>query len=176
LFRHHHPSQVCPPVKSFATRHLMVQADSAKHYLALLRPLAPDRPPLEAQALRQDNRAVGLVVKGGKVNDVLFFNRETFVSQTDGIRFEGRYGGVVRRAGKLQLFLLAGRLLEAEGFRIVTTPSGLPGGEPAVALEVKPESVEMTAEGSGRVEIHGLATPAIFELTGNRITVSLDRG
>jgi hypothetical protein len=111
---------------------------------------------------------VGLVVEGENIHDLIFLSREAFTTEIEGARFEGRYGAVIRREGSLQLHLLAGTVLEADGIRI--TSHG-----PAVRLEIKSGLVEMTAEGTGRVEIRGLAKPLDFELSGNRINLSLGR-
>ena len=155
-----------PPEESFATRHLMVRAMAPTHYLAVLRPLPGQQKPVEARALSHQDRTIGVAVKGEGIDDLIFLGRDTIVTEVGDVRFEGRYGAVLRRPDQLQLFLLAGASLEAGGFRI--TSDG-----PAVRLEIKGASVELTIEGTGRVDIHGLPAPARFELAGERLTARL---
>ncbi len=167
-FKEDHRNVLRPADECFSTRHLMVRAEKPDHYLAILRPLTASRKPAEAKALTQAGRTIGAAITGEGIDDLVFVNREAFAFVTAAVRFEGRYGAVLRRAGSVQLFLLAGTVLEAEGFRITS-------GGPTVRMEVLASTVEITAEGSGRIEIRGFAAPVLLELSGNRITISLGR-
>ena len=157
------------PEESFATLHLMVQAEAPSHYLAILRPLTDGRKPVEARALAHEGRTIGVGVKGENIDDLIFLSRDILSANVDNVRFEGRYGAVLRRADRVQLFLLAGTLLQAEGFRIASDG-------PTVRLEIRAEGAALTMEGTGRVEIEGLPAHVVYTLTGGRITVDLGRG
>jgi hypothetical protein len=168
LFKEHHSPVLRPANECFATRHLMVRAEKPDCYLAILRPLIETRKPARAEALVQGDRIIGARIKAEGIDDLIFSSRETFAYTTDGVHFEGKYGAFLRRAQSVQLFLLAGVSLAAEGFRI--TSKG-----PVVRLEVFASHIEITSEGSGRFEIEGLGAPRSFELVNDRIETSLRR-
>ncbi len=68
--------------ESFATRHLMVQANHPSYYLAILRPLTSNRKPIRSHALTQNGLTCGLVVEGDGINDLHFFHRDSFSIET----------------------------------------------------------------------------------------------
>ena len=150
-----------PAAESFATRHLMVQATSPTHYLAVLRPLADGRGKVEARALSCDGRNAGVAVRGENIDDHIFLGRDSFSLTTDGVHFDGRYGAVLRRADVTHLSLLAGTSLQAAGLRLVSDG-------PSIHLEIKSGHVELIAEGAGHVEIHGLPQVVRLDLEGPR--------
>jgi len=157
------------PEQSFAMSHLMVRAAAPERYLAVLRPLHRGKPPLQARVLRgQSGCWAGTTIQGSGIDDHLFLGRETMIFSESGLTFTGRYGAVIRRPESQQLFLLAGTLLESDGILIVSDG-------PTVAIRLDSQRAEITAEGRGRIEIMGFASPIIWELAGERKTTSLKR-
>jgi hypothetical protein len=161
-YRERHRNMIRPQDECFAMSHLMVRSEQTDHYLAIVRPLTGNRRPVEARSLRVGGCTVGVAVEGEGIDDLVFLNREVFTYEMEGIRFQGRYGAVLRREASVQLYLLAGSVLEADGFCIR-------GSGAAVRLEAKADMVEITAEGFGRVEILGMESPLIFEVSGDRM-------
>jgi hypothetical protein len=164
----HRRNVIRPSEECFATHHLMVHGAAPRYYLAVLRPLAGDRQPVKSTSVTSGGKTLGVAVQGEDMDDVIFLSRDAFDTEFNGVRFAGRYGAVLRRPGMLQLDLLAGETLVVDGIRIVSNG-------PSVHLEIKPDGAEMIAEGSGRLEIHGLGKPAIFTVNGNRTTARLKR-
>lgn len=159
-----------PPEQCFAMRHLRLSGGRGRtHYLALLRPLTGDRAPLAAELLTGAPRPPGVRVRAPGVDDTLFLARaEQEVAAANGVRFHGRYGAVLRRAGgRTTLALLAGRSLAADGLRIESDG-------PAALLERDPDGCTLTFEGTGRGRVCGLRnTPLEFTTSGERRQVRL---
>jgi len=161
-------NMVRPPGECFAMKHLCVRADNPAHYLAVLRPLGQNRSPLAAREIRAGGRNSGVALAGTNVRDHIFLSRETVLQETGGVRFEGRYGATVRRGDHLQINLLSGSSLEADGIRILSNG-------PAVQLSVTTAGATLHAQGSGRFEIHGWGRPLTMELQGEALSTTLAR-
>jgi hypothetical protein len=135
-----------PAAECFAMRHLKVTGRDPQFYLAVLRPLPRGRTPVQATVL--DN-GVGVSVKDGKgLDDALFFSRKGCLFREGDLRFDGQYGAVLKRSDRLDLVLLAGRELQAAGYRVSSTG-------PAVHLRIAQGHAEVIAEGAGRVVVEG---------------------
>ena len=164
-----HPRNVVrPPDECFAMKHVMVRAERPNHYLAVLRPVSGNRPPLAARALLQGNRSAGVAIVGTNVDDHIFLNRESTIVESGGMSFNGRYGAVVRRPNNLRLSLLSGSRLKVDEISILSHG-------PAVHLSIKPGGVELKAQGQGRFEVKGFGRPAVFELRGDTLSTVLNR-
>lgn len=87
--------------QSFTLRHLRLSTPAPRGIVAILRPLAAGQTPVSAHALRQNGRIVGVRVQGERIDDTLFFARQLLDWNDDGVRFEGRYGAFLRRAGQV---------------------------------------------------------------------------
>jgi hypothetical protein len=145
--------------QSFAMRHVQLKADKPDHYLAVIRPLPKGKGVLTSRELRHEGRVRGVHVEGDAISDDILLSREPFTFEQNGVRFQGRYGTVVNRAGGLQLALLAGSLLEANGTRIESTG-------PAVHLTLGGGKAEVVAEGQGTVTISHAGKTSSFAVNG----------
>ena len=152
-----------PPERTFAMRHLALQADSPDHYLAVLRPLKPGHAPVAARLLDSGGAAYGVCVTGEGIDDTIFLARGGTRLAGPDAAFDGRYGAVIRRPASLELALLDGHHIEAGGVRIASTG-------PAVYLKRSDGQIEAAAEGTGTVEISGAGSPLKLELDGGRTT------
>jgi len=130
----------------FIMRHLQLTGDKADHYLAVLRPLSTGKQPVQANELHKDGKTIGVRVEGAGIDDTLFLSRNVVTFAENGVLFEGRYGTVIRRAAGVEIALLAGNLLEAEGLRVES--SG-----PAVFVIAGSTSTEIVAEGEGSIKV-----------------------
>ena len=94
-----------PTAECFAMRHLMLTGKAPRFYLAVLRPLSRGRQPLRATVLAN---GAGVHVVGAGIDDYLFFSRQPREFTAGPIRFAGRYGAVLRRAGGPQTVVIDG--------------------------------------------------------------------
>jgi len=111
-----------------AMRHLRLDATSPAGVLAVLRPLAPGKAPLEVTAIRHDGRLIGCRIAGDGLDDTILLTRRTTTWASDGIHFHGRAAAILRRPDGPRARLLAGQSLEV-------TPAGGPG---PVAARIEP--------------------------------------
>jgi len=130
----------------FGMRHLQLTGDKADHYLAVLRPLSAGKHPVRAHELRRDGNTFGVRIESEEIDDTLFLSRDTFNFVENGVRFEGRYGTIIKRAAGTEIALLAGSVIEAGGIRVRS--SG-----PAVFVTVGAQATEIVAEGDGSIEV-----------------------
>jgi len=101
------------PDESFAMRHLQLTGDQPDHYLAVLRPLTAGKGPVNASALTHEGRTIGVRVWNEEIDDLLFFNWDGMDYAQEDVRFEGRYGAVLRRPGGTHYILLDGTHVDA---------------------------------------------------------------
>jgi hypothetical protein len=148
-----------PKEKSFTMRHVQLRADQPDHYLAVIRPLPKGKGVLRSRTIRLDGRVRGVHVEGDGIRDDIFLARAPFAFEQNGVRFQGRYGTVIHRPGQLQLSLLAGSLLEADGTRIESTG-------PSVYLAIRDGVTELAAEGSGTVTVIRAGKTDTFAVNG----------
>jgi len=133
------PNTVC-------MRHVQLTGDKPDHYLAVLRPLSKGKKPVRAQEIRRDGSTYALQVEGDGIDDLIFSNRQELDLVEAGVKFQGRYGAVLKRGAAVQLALLAGSAIEAHG--IALHSSG-----PAAFVSVGASSMEVAAEGDGVIQI-----------------------
>jgi len=143
----------------FGMRHLQLTGDKPDHYLAVMRPLSSGKTAVRSRLFKQDGRVLGVHVEGDGIQDDIFLSRDNFKLSKDGVDFEGRYGTVLRRVGRVELALLSGSLLSAEGARIES--SGV-----AAFLTIAGNSCDLVAEGNGTVTITRKETTLHFEVNG----------
>lgn len=135
------------PETCFAMRHLHLTGRDPRFYLAILRPLASGRRPVEARAMEA---GLGTRVTGDGIDDDLFLSRTSRQIRRGGLRFDGRYAAILRRPEVLHLTLLDGHTLETDGHSIESTG-------PAVHMEIRGPRTTVRAEGMGEVTVvsHG---------------------
>lgn len=92
------------PAECFSMRHIQLSMASPRRFDAVLRPLAPGAAPLRAETFDG-----GLRVRGEGVDDIIFLSRDARSVEVDGVRFDGRYGAVLRRADRTIVLLFEGR-------------------------------------------------------------------
>lgn len=136
------------PEERFAMRHLRVRRDRARFYAAILRPLAPDATPVEAEISDDGER---LHVRGDGMDDYHFFHRTDGTVEVDGVRFSGRYGSVLGREETRIFCLPGGGSMESETVQVFASDT--------VQLQAKlvGSTCEVEATGHGEVRI---STPA----------------
>ena len=92
-------------------------------------------------------RRLGVLVQGEGIDDCLFFSRRGCDHAAGGVRFQGKYGLALRRAGHRELLLLDGTTIAAGDLRIDSEGS-------AVSLRVDAAGVaEIVAAGAGRFSV-----------------------
>ena len=126
--------------------HLQLTKEKADHYLAVLRPLSGGKKPIQAQEMRRDGNTYGVKIEGEGIDDLVFSNRQKLDLAEAGVKFQGRYGAVLKRGAEVQLVLLEGSAIEAGGI-------SLHSSGPAVFLTVRAASMEVAVEGDGVIEI-----------------------
>ena len=144
----------------FGMRHLQLIGDKAEQYLAVMRPLSSGKSPVRSHLFKQNGIARGVHVEGTGISDDIFLSRDNFKINEGGVNFEGRYGTVIRRAGRVELALLSGSLLSTGGTRIES--SGV-----AAYLTIAGDSCDLLAEGTGTVSITRNGKTLSFEVSGN---------
>jgi len=151
----HRPDDEC-----FSMRHLQVSGKAGtRDYLAVLRPLAAGRDPVQARAVMAGETTVGAHVTGRELDDVLFCSRQPFTHRQDDVAFRGRYAAVLRRPGSLSLNLLDGESLSCAELAI--TSDG-----PAVSLVQTPQAIAIVATGKGTFAISRGARTSSFAIDG----------
>jgi len=152
-----HPT---PEGDGFVTRHLQLTGDKPDHYLAVLRPLAGGKQPLRASEIYGNGKVCGVKVEGEGINDLIFLAREAFSFTESGMQFEGRYGAIIKRVGSIQLALLEGAVIEAEGIRIESS-------KPAVFVTLGSNFMEIVAEGEGIVNVANQGKTTLLRVIGS---------
>jgi hypothetical protein len=159
--------------EKFAMRHLQLTgAPGVDHYTAVIRPLSPGQTPVQtAEVKNRAGKPCGVKVTGnagnesGFINDVILLGRDAFAYQEGDVRFEGRYGTVIRRADSRQLALIAGSVLEADDTRIESNG-------PAVFVTLTATGTEIVSEGEGSVTVTRHGKPQTLAVKG-RVEASL---
>jgi hypothetical protein len=109
--------------------------------------------------MRKAGKTCGMKVEGEGIEDLIFSSRSDLAIAESGVKFQGRYGAILKRGSGLQLALLAGSLIETSGIRIQSTA-------PSVFVTLTAGSLDLTATGEGEIEITRNQKTDAFAITG----------
>lgn len=145
-----------PVQERFTTYHVALSnLLPPKHYLAVLRPMAPSQSLVRAYLLSLDGQCIGVHIDGDDLNDDVLFARAPFHWQTDSLAFAGRYGAVLRRGSTIHLLLMDAGSLILGTTRIQTNG-------PAVHLELAHDRATVQAYGdNGTVIVEAFGRPEL---------------
>ncbi len=150
------------PQERFSMRHLMLSGQDATQYLAVLRPLPAGTAGVRAELIHADQYVAGVQVHGHGIEDQVFLGRREFSIGRNDWEFAGRYGAILRRHTHTDMLLLAGNSLRWAGLRLESTG-------PAAHLRIGRDALELTAEGSGTVQLYGLPEKVVLSCHGPRV-------
>jgi hypothetical protein len=132
------------PEECVAQRHLSLDGRGPADWLALLRPLPPDAPPLTAAPLRALGRCIGMQVRGPGIDDRLVVGRTACRHADATWDFAGAAGACLQRKGAVRLILLGPG-------RIVAGDAVLESDGPAAELVLDQGGPRLTRDGDGAV-------------------------
>ena len=89
----------------FTMKHLQLKLRNPGVVTAVLRPRGTGDPPLAAEPLWGDGRQVGVRLRFGEFEDLVFINRVPIHYRAGEIEFRGRYGVIRKRGAALELTL-----------------------------------------------------------------------
>lgn len=118
--------------------------------------------------MRRDGNTFGIKVEGDGIDNLIFSSREVLSLTKAGVKFQGRYGAILKRGAEVQLALFSGSGIETHGVRLQS--SG-----PSVFVSMGSTAVEITAEGEGVVEITRNGKTNSFTIVG-RFGATLEEG
>jgi|GEM_PF-1005593 len=135
------------PETWFAMEHLQLTRRHASHYLAGLKPVPSGREcRFVMTALHEGEAIIGARVEQDQASDLLWFRRAGLRWAEGETEFEGSFGGVLRRPGRLRLLLMGAGRLRAGDF--VMTSTG-----PCAVLEIGADGPWLQASGAGGISV-----------------------
>jgi hypothetical protein len=147
------------PETWFAMEHLQLTRPHASHYLAILRPEKPGAAgTFDASTLEQDGAIVGASIRHEAGRDLLWFCRPGLDWQQEDIHFQGTYGALLQREGRLRLVLAGAGTLRAGTISLTS-------GGPSALLEQGTQGFRLSATGAGSVLIEKDGTSHIFHVS-----------
>jgi hypothetical protein len=133
-----------PAGRCVAQRHLEIDARGAGDWLAVLRPLAPGRTPVETAPLQALGRCVGARITGDGIDDRVVLGRTACAVADAAWSFAGCAGACLRRPDGLRLVLLgAGRISAGDAV--------LESDGPAAELRLDGAGPQLHRDGTGTV-------------------------
>lgn len=133
-----------PAGRCVAQRHLEIDARGAGDWLAVLRPLAPGRTPVETAPLQALGRCVGARITGDGIDDRVVLGRTACAVADASWSFAGYAGACLRRPDGLRLVLLgAGRISAGDAV--------LESDGPAAELRLDGAGPQLHRDGAGTI-------------------------